>query len=1008
MRGMQVRPGCGGTLRLLVLVWGLLFMGRFASADEMHIDVQVVPRLGAFNHLVYKIARSGQLERESQLDQGDAMLLDPRKWHPRTWSDYLSGIESGLKKELVPPVPARAQIEALREQWDIITTSFVDPGYSHRRVLVRVLDAPRGSLCTFTVAGQAGTPAVPCEPGQWFRLATNLAAPVTAMVRAPGVDPVAPLYAEVPEDFLIVALGDSFLSGQGNPDGREKRPISWNECASLPDPLNTECFKSGRHNARAWWMDDRCQRSAWSTPIQAGLTVIRQMPEKFGAVTVVSFACSGAKVGAGLVEEYEGQLTFDDFRRRTPADQWSARANDRLARSKNLPPQTQAVVKLLADQGPQRKTTIDLLLLDGGGNDIGFANIVADLVLAKSKFESLDAYATLMGQRLETLKSSSYPHLQQGLNGFQVAHAIAMAYPDPTRIDDDTGCGGEPVDSLGLRILSGFAGDVSSLIRGGAPLDFKISPEEARFAGRKVLDPLNTTVTAFADAAQFRYFGDAMPLLRGRGWCAQGQPNDPYEESPRWVRSLEESFHTQGDFNGAMHPTWQYHQAAAKLLASFAVDAAHTDTKVDFVAEEAPAEPGQSTKWTSPKLRVAVAGPSTYSVCDELGACRIAPGEFTYAHLASVPSVFKIEDTKTRYRTWSQRHGGPYKVDAMAPDVTCSVFEGASMRGRCENVPVLSATSQLRLDAQDAESGLAVVSLMSGAGALAQSTASFVTTASHLSLPNGKIDIAGQAVDRVGNVRTASYSFVLDTTPPRLQSVNGFMYEGAANAVPLFFVHRVSTTTLTFVVTDNVTGPCDLQLGIHTDPFAVATRLLESGDCATGAAAASNTGGSRTFSVAFRPAGSANQNLEAVEFVALPRDYAGNLAVPQSSPVHHMLILPYAGCSSSCALSPQVWAKGKRAAEAQRIKDAAAGLGVPVPTAKPTQAEQAAVDASWLNFLSGRLGGTRTAGGKLYSVDCELVDGEGEAYESLSNMTACIGRGHNVAAAAAAMRFIPR
>jgi hypothetical protein len=323
-------------------------------------------------------------------------------------------------------------------------------------------------------------------------------------------------------------------------------------------------------------------------------------------------------------------------------------------------------------------------------------------------------------------------------------------------------------------------------------------------------------------------------------------------------------------------------------------------------------------------------------------------------------------------------------------------------------VPVLSALSQLRLDAADAESGLASVSLISGGTAVAQSTFAALTTTAYLGFPNGKFDIVAQAADRVGNVRQSSYSFVLDTKPPRLQSVEGYAYEGAKGTLPPLFAYRISTTTLTFVVTDDVTGPCDLQIALRTDPFAVATRVQDGGECGAGAGSVSSTGATRTFHVAFHPAGSANPDLEAVEFFALPRDYAGNLAVPESSPLHRLLIVPYAGCSTPCVLSAKGWNQRAHAAEAQRFKSTAASLGLGVPSAKPGQSDQGALEAAWLNFLSGRLAGTRTRGGKSFSADCELVDSDGEAYDSLSNMTACAERGRKVATDAAALGFIPK
>ena len=68
------------------------------------------------------------------------------------------------------------------------------------------------------------------------------------------------------KDLLIVSLGDSFASGQGNPD--------------IP-----------RHGStRAKWVDEICARSAAAGPAQAALKIEDDDPHT--SVTFVSFACT--------------------------------------------------------------------------------------------------------------------------------------------------------------------------------------------------------------------------------------------------------------------------------------------------------------------------------------------------------------------------------------------------------------------------------------------------------------------------------------------------------------------------------------------------------------------------------------------------------------------------------------------------------------------------------------------------------------------------------------------
>src|SRR5688572_10425188 len=75
-------------------------------------------------------------------------------------------------------------------------------------------------------------------------------------------------------DILIVSLGDSIASGEGNPDVPQK--FDW----------------SGFVSAGPRWADRRCHRSAHAGPAQAALAIERADPHT--SVTFISLACSGA------------------------------------------------------------------------------------------------------------------------------------------------------------------------------------------------------------------------------------------------------------------------------------------------------------------------------------------------------------------------------------------------------------------------------------------------------------------------------------------------------------------------------------------------------------------------------------------------------------------------------------------------------------------------------------------------------------------------------------------
>jgi len=130
------------------------------------------------------------------------------------------------------------------------------------------------------------------------------------------------------KDLLIVSIGDSYASGEGNPDV-PRGPTSPGS-----------------------WQDRRCHRSRFSGPAQAAWELERR--DEQSTVTFLSYACSGAQIRKGLIGEYLGLIP-----QRPP-----------------IPPQIKAAATLLCgDELCDRPEdpTIDVLLISIGGNDVGFS-----------------------------------------------------------------------------------------------------------------------------------------------------------------------------------------------------------------------------------------------------------------------------------------------------------------------------------------------------------------------------------------------------------------------------------------------------------------------------------------------------------------------------------------------------------------------------------------------------------------------------------------------------------
>ena len=131
-----------------------------------------------------------------------------------------------------------------------------------------------------------------------------------------GQRPVAQLTAQV-EDLFIVGMGDSFASGEGNPDAAVRlsaeRSADYGLRNKLLSPLTGYPARAGawqRIGDKAFidenphWLDQACHRSLYSHQLRAALQLGVENPHR--AVTFVGFACSGAETIFGAFLRYKG------------------------------------------------------------------------------------------------------------------------------------------------------------------------------------------------------------------------------------------------------------------------------------------------------------------------------------------------------------------------------------------------------------------------------------------------------------------------------------------------------------------------------------------------------------------------------------------------------------------------------------------------------------------------------------------------------------------------------
>ncbi len=236
----------------------------------------------------------------------------------------------------------------------------------------------------------------------------------------------------VVEDLFIVALGDSFASGESNPD----RPVQFSaEREMVYDPalqreasrgpakgavpsyglassdgqndpkvlprrwMNDEAterfyglsspeFAAAFEKASARWLSRDCHRSQYGYPFRVAIELA--LENRHRSVTLASLACSGADVVAGLfldLDAREGASEIPGGVVRAQLDQLSdliCRGPRRQDASYVLPSYEHGSTEISPQTitkswcPPQsRKRAIDVVLMSIGGNDVGFGALAA-------------------------------------------------------------------------------------------------------------------------------------------------------------------------------------------------------------------------------------------------------------------------------------------------------------------------------------------------------------------------------------------------------------------------------------------------------------------------------------------------------------------------------------------------------------------------------------------------------------------------------------------------------
>jgi lysophospholipase L1-like esterase len=380
------------------------------------------------------------------------------------------------------------------------------------------------------------------------------------------------------EDLLIVAIGDSYASGEGNPEAPRvgsSFPARW---AGSSDPAAAATHAAARRSTVAW-------------PARVALAMERV--DRTTSVTFISVAASGASIDRGILSAQGGDLNSS---------------------------QIDEMKRLVGDR------RIDVLLIQAGGNDVGFVRAVRRLIEADPMLDPI-CYDMLIENIFSAVRDGDW---SRGVSlGYKAPFSL-VCRPDESRRgwSDLPGLDGLPAAfdrldhalalfEVGTTVIVGYPDPTGSDIAGESCREIvgdvtppfglhEIDRKEQKLGLDLLLGPLNDAISDTASRRDWIFVGGvAEAFAAGHGYCAPwpdyGYPPEYGHTAPiggarlsypegwfrnpgrgggpmllggidvTWYRTAAQSAVLQGpgvrfDTTGTLHPNEVGHHAIARLV----------------------------------------------------------------------------------------------------------------------------------------------------------------------------------------------------------------------------------------------------------------------------------------------------------------------------------------------------------------------------------------------------------------------------------------------------------
>lgn len=483
---------------------------------------------------------------------------------------------------------------------DGVTETYINPIDARVRLTVKLPDDFGDATCAWQVGSGGDAQKFTANCGVAItkaRVSTHRPTPVAVVATSTtGRTAQASIDIQV-RDLLIVGMGDSIASGEGNPmtpvalsahgfcferalgltTRRFYLPGRENAAGVLADcPQPHEQRPDDRENwdaAAAPWLYNQCHRSLYSYQARVALALAIENPHI--SVTYLPLGCTGATIREGLLDSQQAR---ERPKQPDTGKKPGPYVEGQISQLRNY---------LLLDGRRTPFRPIDLLMLTVGANDIGFSGLVANIIIAQNPERKLAIKGKVIvtpDQARQTMHARyrhDFRRLRRALaplTGDSLKNVLFTTYGNPGTYD-----GGKPCPSTrrGFDGHPAFAVDGDRLADTVKFVNSEFLPElkkyvtcgdggHCRAPARQAMKFVDGHAQAFADHGFcaksdsdpafdricFRdgdsFAGNSSGLNQPMTHCRNASLFKPYAVRARWIRTANDSY-----FTAMTYPTRQ-------------------------------------------------------------------------------------------------------------------------------------------------------------------------------------------------------------------------------------------------------------------------------------------------------------------------------------------------------------------------------------------------------------------------------------------------------------------